>query len=129
MLNKTIFFVGLVAIFGLLTSCSVVMAAKKEGTSIDKVQACHSRGQFLSCGAIIVSSERLCTGELVETYQFQKERGSAARALMHGALDVSTLGLWEVVGTPIEVCVDEKTYFSIRVYYDENEIAKKIELI
>lgn len=114
---------------GTLTSCSVIMAAKKEGTSIDKVQACRSRGQFLSYGAVIVSSERMPSGELVETYQFQKEKGSAARALMHGALDIGTLGLWEAIGTPIEACVDEKSYFSIRVYYDENELSKKIELV
>ncbi len=112
-----------------LCSCSVVMAAKKEGTSLDKVQICRSRGQFLALGAKVISSERLSTGELVEVYQFQKETGSAARAFMHGALDVGTCGLWEVVGTPIEACVDDKTFFSLRVYFDECENCKKIELL
>lgn len=112
-----------------LNSCSVAMAANKQGVSIEKVQTCRNRGQFLACGPQIIDSERLCSEGLVETYQFQKERGSAARALMHGVLDVSTLGLWEVVGTPIEACVDEKTYFSIKVYYDQNENVKTIELL
>src|ERR1700722_16681301 len=89
----------------LVSSCSVVMAAKKEGTNIETVQASRTRGQFIACGANVISSERLPSGKLVEVYQFQKERGSAARALMHGVLDVSTLGLWEVIGTPIEACV------------------------
>lgn len=106
-----------------------MMAARKEGTSIDKVQGCRTRGQFLSLGARVITSERLPSGELVEVYQFQKERGSAARAFMHGLLDVSTCGLWEVVGTPIEVCVDENGCFSIKVYYDCNENIKKIELL
>lgn len=113
----------------ILASCSVIMAAKKEGTNIETVQASRSRGQFLSCGANVISSERLQSGELVEVYQFQKEKGSAARALMHGVLDVGTCGLWEVVGTPIEACVDENKYFSIKVYYDENENVNKIELL
>lgn len=113
----------------ILTSCSVVMAARKEGTNIENVQSSRSRGQFISCGATIISSERLQTGELVEVYQYKKEKGSAARALMHGVLDVSTCGLWEVVGTPIEVCVDEDKYFAVKVYYDINENATKVELI
>ena len=113
----------------ILSSCSVVMAANKEGTNIETVQASRTRGQFLSCGANVISSERLSTRELVEVYQFQKERGSAVRALMHGVLDVGTLGLWEVVGTPLEAYVDEKKYFTIRVFYDENEGVNKVELL
>jgi hypothetical protein len=69
-LKRSLRVIGLTGL-GLLTSCSVVMAAKKEGTSIDKVQVCRSRGQFLSCGATLISSERTGCGELVETYQFQ----------------------------------------------------------
>lgn len=112
-----------------LSSCSVVMAAKKEGTSIDKVQACRTRGQFISRGAVVVSSERLPSGELVEVYQYKNETGSAARALMHGALDVGTCGLWEVVGTPIEVCSNDNTYFCVKVYYDQEEHVKRMELL
>lgn len=112
-----------------LSSCSVVMAAKREGTSIDKVQGCRTRGQFISSGAKVISSERLSCGDLVEVYQFQKERGSAARAFMHGLLDVSTCGLWEVVGTPIEACVDDNGCFSLKVFYDRDENIKKIELL
>lgn len=126
LLLKSLICLSFIAI---ISSCSVMMAAKKEGTNIDKVQACRTRGQFLSYGPVIVNSERMPTGELVETYQYQKERGSAVRALMHGVLDVSTCGVWEVVGTPIEACIDEKSYFSIKVYYDEQEIAQKIELV
>lgn len=112
-----------------LSSCSVVMAARKEGTSIEKVQGCRTRGQFLSLGAYVVSSERLPSGEIVEVYHFQKERGSAARAFMHGLLDVGTMGLWEVVGTPLEASVDENGCFSLKVYYDCEERIKKIELL
>jgi hypothetical protein len=105
------------------------MAARKEGTNIDTVQSSRSRGQFISCGATVISSERLPTGELVEVYQYKKEKGSAARALMHGVLDVGTCGLWEVLGTPIEACVDENKYFTIKVYYDGNENVTKVELL
>lgn len=119
---------GLLVIVLLSASCSVAMAARKEGVSIDKVQGARTRGQLLACGANVLSSERIPTGELVEVYQFQKERGSAARALMHGVLDISTLGLWEAVGTPIEAC-DTKEFFTLRVYYNLDETINKVELM
>lgn len=112
-----------------LTSCSVVMAAKKEGTSLENVQCSRSRGQILSNGATVISSERLPTGELVEVYQFKKEKGSAARALMHGVLDVSTFGLWEVVGTPVEVCLGDEKFYVVKVFYDLHENVSKMELL
>ncbi len=118
-----------VALLCLLSSCSVVMAARKSGTSLDTIQGCRTRGQFLSAGAAVISSERLASGGLVEVYQYQKEKGSAARALMHGVLDVSTCGLWEVVGTPIEVCVDENGCFALKVYYDCYENVEKVEML
>ena len=120
----------LIALFvSVLTSCSVAMAARKDGVSITKLQACRTRGQVLACGVLVVESVRDGNGDLVETYQVQKERGSIARAFMHGVLDVSTLGIWEVVGTPIEAHADQKQYYCIRVYYDECEVIKKVELL
>lgn len=104
------------------------MAARKEGVSIDKVQNARTRGQLLACGANVLSSERMPTRELVEVYQFQKERGSAARAFMHGVLDISTFGLWEAVGTPIEAC-DTKEFFTLKVYYNCDETINKVELM
>lgn len=110
-------------------SCSVVMAARKEGTSMEKVQACRTRGQYIACGAEIICSERTAEGALLETYRYQKERGSPARAFMHGVLDVSTCGIWEVVGTPMEACALEKAYFTIRVSYGADDIATHVELL
>ena len=117
----------LIASSCVLSSCSVAMAAKKEGTDISSVQQCRTRGQIISLGGKVVSSERLQNGDIVEIYQFTKERGSIARALMHGVLDISTFGLWEAVGTPIEGC-DSKEFFSVKVVYDRNENVKNILL-
>ncbi len=112
-----------------LTSCSVVMAAKKDGTSIEKVQGARTRAQILATGPMVISSEYNECNELVEVYQFQKPRGSAARAFMHGVLDVSTCGLWEVLGTPIEACQNEKEFYVIRITYDQSDTVKLVELL
>lgn len=121
--------ISLIVAMCFLTSCSVVMAARKGGTSIENVQSSRSRGQILSHGATVISSETLSSGELIEVYQFEKERGSAARALMHGVLDVSTFGLWEVVGTPVEVCMIDKKFYVIKVFYDLQGNVNKMELL
>lgn len=110
------------------SSCSVAMAAKKSGADISKVQSARSRSQILATGAKIIASEKDAEGCLIETYQLQKEKGSAARAIMHGILDVSTLGLWEAVGTPIEGSMSKSEYVSFKVIYDKQENIKKIEL-
>ena len=125
---KKIIYLGLMSIsLCVLSSCSVVMAAKKEGTTVAKVQQCRTRSQFIAQGASIMSSERQANGDLIEIYRFKKERGSVARAFMHGVLDVSTCGLWEVVGTPIEGC-DSDEYFCLKVTYDGEENIKNISL-
>lgn len=119
----------LIGILSILTSCSVVMAAKREGTNIENIQCSRCRGQILAQGPRVISSERLSSGELVEVYQFKKEKGSAARAFMHGVLDVSTCGIWEVVGTPMEACMHDDRYYAMRVYYDCQENVTRMELL
>jgi len=114
--------------FLLFTSCSVYMAAKKEGVSIDEIEACKTRGCILAKGAELISSERTPDGGLIETYKCLHKKGSTGRAVMHGVLDVATLGLWEVAGTPIEGSKSKKNYFSVKIYYDKDEKIKKVEL-
>ena len=44
---------------------------------------------------------------------------SAGRAIGHGIMDVLTLGLWEVVGTPIEGFQGKK--YQVTISYDKND--------
>lgn len=111
-----------------VTSCSVMMAARCEGVSITDVQTNSTRDEMLACGARVLTSETDFDGRLVEVYRFQKERGSPVRAVMHGVLDISTMGLWEVVGTPMEA-LDGREYFMLRVYYNWDETVRKVELL
>ncbi len=112
-----------------LSSCSVAMAANRSGTDVGQVQKARTRGQLIALGAQVIGSDKDADGNLVESYRIQKEKGSVARALMHGVLDVSTLGLWEAIGTPIEGSLNKKEYFSIKVLYDKDENVKKVELL
>lgn len=122
-----IFIYGLLALAS-LSSCSVIMAAKKEGVDVSQIQACRSRGQILATGIQPIECQRISDDEFLEVYQVQRPRGSAARAFMHGTLDVCTLGVWEAIGTPIEACIDQKEFYCLKITYDNCENIRKIEI-
>lgn len=118
----------LLLLASLLPSCSVVMASNKSGIEIDMLQSAWSRTQLIAMGAEPMISEKNQEGQLVETYKVQRERGSIARAFMHGTLDLFTLFLWEMAGTPIESSLDEIKYYCVKVTFDENDHIQKMEL-
>ncbi len=101
MLNKYLF---LCLITMGLPACSVYKAASNEGVSVADVQKCQTKGCFLSRGMEIVSGHQENNGRYTETYR-DKARKSGLnylRAAGHRVLDVATLGIWEVAGTPVE---------------------------
>lgn len=53
------------------------------------------------------------------------EEGSAGRAMGHAVGDVLTLGLWEVVGTPIEA-VQTHSDWAVDVWYDQDDIVARV---
>ena len=107
------------------TGCSVFMAMKGKH---DPNMASLSIGQDRN---IVIAnlgqpSKTVMTGN-VRVDVFRLERGNApsgGRALAHGALDLFTLGLWEIAGTPIEAMQGEK--FTLTIEYDENDKVKKV---
>ena len=44
-------------------------------------------------------------------------------------MDVLTLGLWEVIGTPIEAVAGSEDHSRYVIYYDENQKIEKVERI
>ncbi len=54
---------------------------------------------------------------------------STGRAVAHGALDVVSLGLWELIGTPIEMGAGSEDVYRIIIYYDKSEKIKNVEKI
>lgn len=62
------------------------------------------------------------------TYDYEiGNEPSAGRAVAHGAMDFLTLGIWEVVGTPVEA-VQGKRY-QMTVSYDAEGRAQQISTI
>ena len=70
----------------------------------------ETRGAVLSHDEVeILQTERDENGVIIsEDYFVQKKKGSVSKAIMHGVLDLATPGLWEIVGTPVEMSKGEK---------------------
>lgn len=113
-----------------MSSCSVVMAANKKGTSSEELSACTTRSCILSKEVKPIESKKNKKGVVIEeTYEVEKPQGSAARAAMHGVLDVATLGIWEVAGTPIEGTLNDNKKYLVKVNYDVSGKITSIQLL
>ncbi|MDE2389547.1 MAG: hypothetical protein KGN35_10815 [Betaproteobacteria bacterium] len=121
----------LVIVAILLSGCSVFMAAKQpEKKDVDLLTKGTSRTMLISeFGAPVISEYR--NGKRYEIFKFVQGYSTGAkvgRAFFHGAADVVTLGLWELVGTPAEITFSgDKMAF--QVGYDENDIADEVAII
>ncbi|MCX8084653.1 MAG: hypothetical protein N3C60_07035 [Calditerrivibrio sp.] len=105
--------------------CSVYMASTSEGLKPLELQKglsrCSNRTCVLLMGPKVISSNKHADGTTVEEYRFNIDDGSVQRAVMHGLLDLVTLGIWEIAGTPIESSRKKSSYIFIRITYDKDE--------
>jgi hypothetical protein len=121
--------VVIIIIFVLGNGCSVYMAANqpdKKDVSVFNVGT--PRTHVIAEAGIPRHTKENSDGTLTDTFVFVQGYSSEAkvgRALFHGAADVLTLGLWEVVGTPIEAIADG-TEVQVQVEYDANEKVQNI---
>jgi len=108
-----------VAITGILSGCSVGMAMSGKATpDLGVLKQTASRGEVeLQLGAP-VGTNTMENGHVLNVYEYEVGNDpSAGRALGHAAMDVLTLGIWEVVGTPIEGFQGDKR--QVQVEYDK----------
>jgi len=122
------FFLLLIISLFFLDGCAVVMSARKQGVSLTTIQKCKTRGCILSKPGVEILSTKKENDQLIEEYKINTERFGILRAIGHGILDIGTLGVWEVIGTPTEGAIDTK-YIVIRVYYSKEEEIQKIEMV
>ena len=109
-----------------LPGCAVVMAAKQpDAKDLSVLTPGTPRSTLVGeLGPPAWSGER--DGAKVEVFAFvdgYSKPVKAARAFFHGAADVFTFGLWEVIGTPAEA-IFNGSKMKIEVVYDEQERVK-----
>ncbi len=113
----------------LLTSCSVYMAVNKPGKKdFNVLNVGTPRDVVLGEFGPPISSTKNDEGELVEYWSFRQgdTRGEKARkATSHAALDVVTLGLWELYGPRL----DEKDLLTYIITFDKDEKVKAVKIL
>jgi hypothetical protein len=78
-----------------------------------------------------VWSEQSPEGATTDVFTFKQgysEINKTGRALFHGAADVATMGLWEVVGTPAEMIADG-TDVQLQVRYDAYQNVETVQVL
>jgi hypothetical protein len=120
-MQKLIVSIAIFSVIAITSGCSVAMAAKqREGTDLTVVSQGISRAEVEEVLGAPLSTTTSPDGEWA-TYQYvTPKEASGGRAIAHGAMDILTLGLWEIAGTPIEESGDEK-YGKIQVLYSNDE--------
>ncbi|PSJ18162.1 hypothetical protein C7H79_04570 [Nitrosomonas supralitoralis] len=114
-----------------VSGCSVFMAAKQpEKKDIELLKEGVTRTQLISeFGAPVMSEYK--DGKRFEIFKFIQGYSTgtkAGRAFLHGAANVATLGLWELVGTPTEIAFSGND-MAFQVEYDENDVVNEITII
>lgn len=108
-----------------MTGCSVGMAMSgKKEPQLGAVRSGATRGEVeLQLGHPVEAREE--NGHRVDIYEYEiGNEPSAGRAIGHSVMDVLTLGLWEVAGTPIEGMQGEKK--RLAVTYDDHDVVTHV---
>ncbi|MBZ0159801.1 hypothetical protein [Candidatus Methylomirabilis sp.] len=128
---STIKIVALVVAGMLLSSCSIFMAATQPGPKdLAVLTEGTSRPQVAAALGTPAWAGKNDQGLDVEVFQFvQGYSGGvkAARTTWHLAADVFSIGLWELIGTPIESSYSG-TKMNAVVIYDEHQKVKSVRL-
>jgi hypothetical protein len=113
----------------ILTGCSVFMAAQLPDKKNLAVFAPGVPRQVVLAEMGLPASYDDRDGVRSEVYKFKQGYSPPAkisRAVWHGAADIMTVGLWEVVGTPTEY-VFSGTDMLVRVTYNRYERVDSVE--
>jgi len=115
------YYAKILLLFIFLNGCSVGMAMSgKQQPNLGMIQVGASRGEVeLTLGSPI-DTVTLRDGNRMDVYAYEiGNEPSAGRAAGHAVMDLLTLGLWEIVGTPVEASTGNKKLLNIA--YDKDD--------
>jgi hypothetical protein len=109
-----------------LSGCSVWMAASgHKEPNLGAFNIGSTRGQVEQQLGTPKSTVTLDDGCRQDTYEYKINAEPApGRAVAHGVADVLTLGIWEVVGTPVEAANLGDKKQMIITYDSENKVRR-----
>lgn len=123
------YLIGLFLVAGLLSGCSVQKAATINSTNKGTILAYGRDRNFVISQLGQPISSQAKGNVIIDEYKLQRNsRGwGVTRAGVYTVLDVGTLGLWELIGTPLEDFVQTEELVTIE--YDENNQIRKVHYL
>lgn len=118
----------LLVVLMMSSGCSVFMAASRSTkTDISCLRPGENRLAIINSLGPPDTSVKMESGGSHDYYKIalnaQSKGGKTASVIGHVAMDVLTLGLWEIIGTPLELAVQDKnTTFILNYGPDGNLI-------
>lgn len=109
----------------IVSGCSVGMAISgKKEPNLGMIQVGASRGEIeLTIGSPF-KTVTLPDGNRMDVYEYEiGNEPSAGRAAGHAVMDLLTLGLWEIIGTPMEAIQGDKRILNITYDKDDRVLA------
>lgn len=104
-----------------------MMAASKSSVEIESLEGAHTRAELIALGGTAIQTMPGEEGQIVEIFSFNP-KGSIGRAIAYGLLDVGTIFLWELAGTPLESYLTDKHQLFVKATIDREEQIQKLEL-
>lgn len=116
--------ISLLCSFVLLQGCSAIMAGKKQTRKdLSVLRIGGNRDDIVQVLGAPYMSTRTDDGGVKDVYKIVENAGTQETKTLaivgHTTMDVVTLGLWEIVGTPLEIATQEEATVFI-LYYDSD---------
>ncbi len=127
-LQNNILVIGLALMTILVSGCSVGMALSgKETKDMSALSVGAHRDSVVAKLGPPQTTVTDSDGTLIDTWDIVRGNApSAGRAVAHGAMDFMTLGLWEVVGTPVELMAGQEKHSIYTVHYNKENVVTNL---
>ncbi len=111
----------------LIQGCSAIMAGKKQTRKdLSVLRVGGNRDDIVQVLGAPYTSTRTADGGCKDIYKLVENAGTKETKTLaivgHTAMDVVTLGLWEIVGTPLEIATQEEATVFILYYSEDNKL-------
>ena len=124
-MKKTILILLCTAV--LAQGCSAFMAGKKQThKDLSVLRLGGNRDDIVAVLGAPYQTQRFEDGQVKDTYKIVENAPSegmkTVEVLGNGVLSIGTLGLWEIVGTPIQMATQQEATLFILYYGKDNKL-------
>jgi len=111
----------------LAQGCSAFMAGKKQTKKdLSVLRIGGNRDDIVAVLGAPYQTQRFEDGQVKDTYKIVEnaptEGMKTVEVLGNGGLSIGTLGLWEIVGTPIQIATQQEATLFILYYSPDNKL-------